>query len=254
MKEISMLTVKLFLITAIVSALLGAVNMITEPIIAENSELSFSSTMKELLPEADKFDLDGTKLPETSASVKVDEVYCGIDNDGEVVGYVTSAVSAEGYGGDIGVMVGVDNDGKITRVEVTNMNETPGLGAKAQGSWIDQFSGLGNNIKVDKNGSESDAEYKVEAISGATITSSAVTKAVNAALEATHVVIDDNSDSDSENEIEKSETNKDSKDNGESDELNREEFGDEANDNVKGNNSGTQNMRGTSGSNNGGDE
>ena len=62
------------------------------------------------------------------------------------------------------------------------MSETPGLGAKSQSDWIDQYTGLGQDIQVDKNGSAASAEYKVEAISGATITSKAVTKAVNCAL------------------------------------------------------------------------
>lgn len=250
MKEISILTIKLFVITAIVAALLGTVNMVTEPIIAQNGETSFDETMKVLLPDADKFDLDGTKLPETPSSIKVDKVYCGIGSDGEVVGYVTSAISAEGYGGDIGVMVGVDKDGKITSVEVTSMNETPGLGAKASGEWINQFSNLGGDIKVDINGSAGNAEYKVEAISGATITSDAVTKAVNAAVEAIQVVIDDNSDSPEDGEDKEDKDTKTSPE----DEESREEFGDEANDNVKGNNNGKQNMGNNSGSSNGGVE
>lgn len=193
MKDTAILTVKLLLITAIVAALLGAVNMITEPIIAENAEKSTNDTMKELLPEADKFDLDGTKIPESEdPAVTVDKVYCGLKDDGTVVGYVSSAVCSEGYGGDIVVMVGVDPECKVTKAKVTEMSETPGLGAKSQSEWIDQFSGLGQNIQVSKNGSAAGAEYKVDAISGATITSNAVTKAVNAVLDAVRVVIDDN--------------------------------------------------------------
>lgn len=193
MKDTAILTVKLLLITAIVAALLGAVNMITEPIIAENAEKSTNDTMRELLPEADKFDLDGTKIPESEdPAVTVGEVYCGLKEDGTVVGYVSSAVCSEGYGGDIVVMVGVDPDCKVTKAKVTEMSETPGLGAKSQSEWIDQFSGLSQNIQVSKNGSAAGAEYKVDAISGATITSNAVTKAVNAVLDAVRVVIDDN--------------------------------------------------------------
>ncbi len=193
MKDTVILTIKLLLITAIVAALLGAVNMVTEPIIAENAEKSTADTMKELLPDADIFDLDGTKIPESKdAAVTVGDVYCGLNNDDEVVGYISSAVCGEGYGGDIGVMVSVDLDCKVIKAKVTEMSETPGLGAKSQTEWIDQYSGLGQSIQVSKNGSESYAEYKVDAISGATITSNAVTKAVNAVLDAVRVVIDDN--------------------------------------------------------------
>lgn len=192
MKETATLTIKLLLITAIVAALLGGVNMVTSPIIAENTEAAFNENMKELLPEADKFEKDGTKLPEPESGVTVDGIYAGMLDDGTVVGYVASAVCGEGYGGDIVVMVGIDSDCKATKAKVTEMSETPGLGAKSQSEWIDQYSGLGQDIQVDKNGSAASAEYKVEAISGATITSKAVTKAINASLDAARVVIDDN--------------------------------------------------------------
>ena len=182
MKETATLTIKLLLITAIVAALLGGVNMVTSPIIAKNTEAAFNENMKELLPEADKFEKDGTKLPEPESGVTVDGIYAGMLNDGTIVGYVASAVCGEGYGGDIVVMVGIDSECKVTKAKVTEMSETPGLGAKSQSDWIDQY----------KNGSAASAEYKVEAISGATITSKAVTKAVNASLDAARVVIDDN--------------------------------------------------------------
>lgn len=197
MRETVILTVKLFVITAVVAVLLGVVNMVTEPIIATNNEKTFQDNMKELLPAADEFDLDGTKLPpENEGGVKVGDVYCGLKSDGEVIGYVTSAVCSEGYGGDIEVMVGITSDdgkAKVAKAKVTAMSETPGLGAKSQSEWIDQYDGLGSKIEVDKNGSAANAEYKVDAISGATITSKAVTKAVNAALDAVQAVIDDNS-------------------------------------------------------------
>ena len=112
MKETATLTIKLLLITAIVAALLGGVNMVTSPIIAKNTEAAFNENMKELLPEADKFEKDGTKLPEPESGVTVDGIYAGMLNDGTIVGYVASAVCGEGYGGDIVVMVGIDSECK----------------------------------------------------------------------------------------------------------------------------------------------
>ncbi len=192
MKEILTLTIKLLLITAIVAALLGGINMVTEPIIAENNEATFNANLKELLPDADKFELDGTKLPEPETGVTVNGIYCGMKDDGTVVGYVADAVCSEGYGGDVAVMTGVDTEGRITRTKVTEMEETPGLGAKCQTDWIDQYTGLTENIVVSKNGSAGDNPNKIDAISGATITSKAVTKAVNNSLTAAIVVINDN--------------------------------------------------------------
>ncbi len=192
MKETLTLAGKLLLITAIVAALLGAVNTVTAPMIEKNTEITFNENLKEILPEADKFDLDGTKLPETDGTATVSGVYCGMKEDGTVVGYVADALSPEGYGGDVAVMVGADVEGKITRVKVTEMSETPGLGAKCQSDWIDQYSGLVSGIVVSKNGSAGDNPNKIDAISGATITSNAVTSAVNASLDAIGVVINDN--------------------------------------------------------------
>ena len=193
MKEILTLTIKLLLITAIVAALLGGINMVTEPIIAENNEATFQANLKELLPGAESFELDGTKLPEPEAGVKVNGVYCGMAADGTPVGYVADAVCSEGYGGDVVVMTGVDTEGKITKVKVTEMEETPGLGAKCQTDWIDQYTGLTENIVVSKNGSAGNNPNKIDAISGATITSRAVTKAVNNSVSAAMTVIADNS-------------------------------------------------------------
>ncbi len=193
MKEILTLTIKLLLITAIVAALLGGINMVTEPIIAENNEATFQANLKELLPGAENFELDGTKLPEPEAGVKVNGVYCGMAADGTPVGYVADAVCSEGYGGDVVVMTGVDTEGKITKVKVTEMEETPGLGAKCQTDWIDQYTGLTENIVVSKNGSAGNNPNKIDAISGATITSRAVTKAVNNSVSAAITVINDNS-------------------------------------------------------------
>ena len=54
--------------------------------IEKNTEITFNENLKEILPEADKFDLDGTKLPETDGTATVSGVYCGMKEDGTVVG------------------------------------------------------------------------------------------------------------------------------------------------------------------------
>ena len=69
MKETATLTIKLLLITAIVAALLGGVNMVTSPIIAKNTEAAFNENMKELLPEADKFDMSQVLYAEKATAV-----------------------------------------------------------------------------------------------------------------------------------------------------------------------------------------
>jgi electron transport complex protein RnfG len=94
---------------------------------------------------------------------------------------VTFETSGKGYGGDVGLMVGIDTkDSKIIGVGVTTHAETPGMGAKAQTdpSFAAQFKGLPLEGQVNVTGDGG----SINAISGATITSRAVCSATNDAL------------------------------------------------------------------------
>ena len=76
----------------------------------------------------------------------------------------------------------VDKDGKVTGVNILSHSETAGLGANAvKESFRDQFVGLVKGITVSK---DKPGENSIDALTGATVTSRAVTKAVNAAIEA----------------------------------------------------------------------
>lgn len=177
MKETASLTLKLFLICSIVVALLAFVNMITAPIIENNDETNFQLAMSEVLPDSNSFeqvDIKGFAPKETG--VKIGSLYKG--NNG---GYVSSAICSEGYGGDISVMVGINDDFTINKVKIMAMAETPGLGAKAsEDEFINQYNGLTKDITVTKDGIKH--HNLIYPISGATRTSNAVTKAVNAAI------------------------------------------------------------------------
>lgn len=178
MKEVLTLTCKLLLICAVVAALLAGVNMITEPIIAANDQKTFEASMAEVLPGSKSFDeVDCSAFTPSESGVRVDSVYAAED------GFVVTAVCTEGYGGDITVMAGITKNLKTKQVKIMSMSETPGLGAKStEPEFLDQYKELSEGIQVIKNSTPSGNE--VEAISGATITSKAVTKAVNTALEA----------------------------------------------------------------------
>ncbi len=97
-------------------------------------------------------------------------------------GAVAFETSGKGFGGDVGLMVGIDvkND-KLLGVGVTTHAETPGMGAKAKTdpSFVSQFKGLALDkpFKVTQDGGT------INAISGATITSRAVSSAANEAVE-----------------------------------------------------------------------
>ena len=98
------------------------------------------------------------------------------------MGFVVTATSGDGDGGFITVSVGVTADGEVKGIEFLTLAETAGLGMNADTpEWKGQFAGKTvESFSVTKSGASADNE--IDAISGATITSNAVTGAVNAVL------------------------------------------------------------------------
>lgn len=107
--------------------------------------------------------------------------YEGYDKDGATVGYIFPE-QTKGYGGTIYMTVGVNSDGTVHGVAITELSETAGLGmnAKNQPWFLEQYVGRSGNIGVAKN---NPADDEIQALTGATITSKAVTLGVNTALE-----------------------------------------------------------------------
>lgn len=176
--SIGYLVFALGLITLVCACVLGALNQVTSPLIAENNVKTRNAAMEEIMPGADFNDLDafveGTK--ETPAITGVYEAIV----DGQIAGYCVQ-VQPSGFGGTMTMIVGVSTDGSIAGVKVTGHAETPGLGAKAQSdsAWIAQFAGIAadGNTAVTKDGGE------ISSITGATITSRAVTNGINTAAD-----------------------------------------------------------------------
>lgn len=97
------------------------------------------------------------------------------------MGYVVTTTSKDGYGGAITVSVGVMADGTVNGIAFLTLAETAGLGMNADTDWKNQYAGKNvDGFTVTKNGASADNE--INAISGATITSNAVTGAVNGAV------------------------------------------------------------------------
>lgn len=172
-KDILVPTVSLFLICIVVAALLAGTNELTKGPIAEIQAQTAAEAMLSVCPEAESF--EGAKGIEA-------EAYRGLDSAGNVVGYAIPA-SYKGYGGDIEIMVGISTDGEVTGVEILSHGETPGLGANCtkeeftdmyKQSAVDSFS-----VVKDGTGGEGG---RIDALTGATITSDAVTQAVNQAI------------------------------------------------------------------------
>lgn len=173
-KDILIPTVSLFVICLVVTALLAVTNMLTAPQIQKLSKETEDKTKAEVLASADEFSDALTVSADGN-----DYTYYEGTASGDTIGYVFKT-SAKGYGGDIDLMVGIDTSGKVTGVSILSISETAGLGMNAKNeSFINQYIGKSGTIGVSKNGA---SDTEIQALTGATITSTAVTSAVNTAL------------------------------------------------------------------------
>ena len=172
-KAILVPTIALFVICLVSTALLALANNVTAPIIDELAIKNEEASRKTVLSDADTF--------EVKSADGIDYVV-GLDKNGNEVGMVFTSTS-KSYGGDMIVMTGVDTEGKITGIELLQINDTPGLGMNAQKpEFKDKFIGMSDEIKILKNSANA-ANNEIDALSGATISSNAVADAVNEALD-----------------------------------------------------------------------
>ena len=182
----------LFIITAIASLALALTNVVTKDIIARQKQQANETAKKYVLDEADSFkSLDNVEAIAQQADPEnaqlVTEISEGI-KDGKTIGYVIKTVPS-GYGGEIEILTGIRPDGMINGVTILSLKETAGLGARAtEDGFIMQYLELNTamDIKVIKNGET--GENEINAITGATVTSKAVTKGVNLACDVFQVL------------------------------------------------------------------
>ncbi|MEY8394886.1 RnfABCDGE type electron transport complex subunit G [Lachnospiraceae bacterium 45-P1] len=183
----------LFAITLVSGICLGFVYDVTKGPIEQATIAANNATYREVLSTAESFETaaGSEETIEATAeefgtlgygSVAIESVLEGRDASGNVVGYVINSLSKNSYGGAVKLSIGFDMDGTITGVGIREISDTPGLGLKAkEPAYRDQFIGKNADVlTVTKSGQAADNE--INAISGATITSSATTNAVNAAL------------------------------------------------------------------------
>ena len=183
----------LFAITLVSGLCLGFVYDITKGPIEQATIDKNNRTYQEVLSAASSFtDVEGSveKIAELAASgelagfggVAIESVLVGTDASGAEVGHVINSLSNDSYGGAVKISVGFDAEGTITGVGIREINDTPGLGLKAKDAkFKDQYIGKNaDTLVVTKLGAS--ADHEIDAISGATVTSNAVTNAVNAAF------------------------------------------------------------------------
>ena len=177
MKENIRLGLILLLITGVAAFLLGGAYEITKAPIAASIENDRQVAMKEILPTADKFQKSDVKITE-----KVSEVNNGLKGT-EIAGYAIK-VSPKGYGGPVDIMVGLSTDGKVTGIKILSHTETPGLGANApEPKFSNQYKNKPTKDKLEVVKIVPTKGNQIQALTGATITSKAVTLGVNDAID-----------------------------------------------------------------------
>lgn len=189
----------LFVITLISGFLLGGAYQITKDPIEKATEAANMAAYKKVFPEAAEFTSDekmeaavetcnAELLSQNFGKVGVDNSFLAVDASGTALGYVITSYSSDSYSGLVQITVGIKEDGTINGIEFLAISDTPGLGLKAkEPAFKDQYAGKNKeSLTVTKSGNAGDGE--INAISGATITSSAVTNAVNAALYYVHSI------------------------------------------------------------------
>lgn len=191
----------LFAVTLIAGLLLGMVYQLTKEPIRIQQEKAIQEACAAAFPPSGSselffgevgYSLDETISSELTASgVKIGTVYSVTENIASVKsrGYVVESTSKNGYGGDIVLYVGVASDGTVMGVSILELSETAGLGMEAPKVLVPQFAGRNvEHFAYTKTGAQADNE--VDAITSATITTSAVVEAVNGGVDVARYLID----------------------------------------------------------------
>ena len=182
----------LLVITLFSGLILGVVYQITKEPIAKAEAEAARAAYAEVFPDALEFEpIEEAKTEEIGeepqwmeagfSGVSIENVLEARDGNGTKMGYVLTVISHEGYGGDITFTMGIGNDGTLNGISILKITETAGLGMRAEEDLKPQFAGKNvSAFTYTKTGAAS--ENQIDAISGATITTNAVTTAVNGGL------------------------------------------------------------------------
>ena len=183
----------LTLITLVAGVALGGVYEITKDPIAKQEAQAKAEAYEQVFTDAAAFEaveMDDTLTKtirdqldqEGYKAQSIEEVMRAEDQSGETLGYAFTVVTSEGYGGDIQFSMGLKNDGTLNGIAILSIGETAGLCMNADTpAFKDQFVGKQvEKLQYTKNGATQDDE--INAISGATVTTNAMTNGVNAGL------------------------------------------------------------------------
>ena len=176
--------------TLVLGFVLGLVYEITKEPIAAADAATAQAAYKEVFQDADSFEAyDGfdkeaavSLMEENGYNDEITDVQIAKGSDGSTLGYVITVLAKDGSQANITFSVGIAADGTVNGYSITSIAETPGLGDKAKNEeFYSQFQNKQvEKFDVVKQAPASDSE--IEAISGATITSRAMTNVVNASI------------------------------------------------------------------------
>lgn len=215
-------TIALFIITLVAGCLLGLVNEVTKDLIEKANLQKKMDSYRTVFSAAADFDDTDEQIKEINAmleemnknkdmgefqkvideanasgkyknssadtnieSLVINEVLRAVDSSGNLLGYVVGFTGTAGYGGNIEMSLGVDTQGTITGFEVISNSETAGLGANCTNpEFKSQFEGINTNgVIYTKSGKQAGTDpAEIDALSGATVTTKAVSRAVNGVL------------------------------------------------------------------------
>jgi electron transport complex protein RnfG len=149
----------LTIVVAVCVSLLTYVDSLTRDRISAQEDEAVKAMLTEMFPEMSRYEFK-------------DDIYT-VYSDGSKLGYAFLAIG-KGYGGDINILVGLENETTVKGIEIISQTETPGLGTRiTEPSFTDQFTGIDiNDVALSRNGG------KIDAITSSTISSSAVVDAV----------------------------------------------------------------------------
>lgn len=189
MKDILKSTSVLLIIALVAGFLLGFFNNLTKEPIAQRNDIAKEESLKEVIDENYAINMDKLLAEEVDSEyegVTINEAYPYVDEYGEFKGIVALVTTTEGYKDDIQLSVGIEmvskstKNGEICGIDFLSINETPGLGMNVKDEeYIGQYIGKQVELIVSKNAV---SDNQIDTVSGATITSEAVTDAVNAVL------------------------------------------------------------------------
>lgn len=192
-KEAVKNSIVLIVITLLAGLALGYVYRITKDPIEQQKAVALAASCKAVFPYEEGYEQaasfaasdhavsDQLKNELSQSGIEVGNIYNALSADGSVIGYAIEVTSHEGYGGDIKLMCGITADGVLRGVSILEISETAGLGMRAESVLVPQIHNMNtDSIVFTKSGKTE--ENEIDAISGATITTTAFVNIVNASL------------------------------------------------------------------------